>query len=168
MSTPTIWDEDFQCYVHAAAIADAAGGTTVDTNARAVLASANAALKLARITGRDATDTVEPQATANVYDSDRKCFVRTTAIADTTGGATVDAELRTAIVQILNALRGARVIAHASFGLAGPTVWDEDAASYTWSQYTTPTGGATEDAEGRTQANAMAAALKSAGLLAQD
>lgn len=33
------------------------------------------------------------------------------AIADPTGGATIDAEARTAIISILNALRGAGIIA---------------------------------------------------------
>lgn len=171
MSTPTVWDEDFQCYVHAAAIADASGGTPTDPALRTALASANAALKLARITGRDTTDTEQSQGTTNVYDSDRKCFVRAAAIADPSGGGagTVDVEGRAACVQVLNALRGARVIAHASFGLGGPTVWDEDAGAYTWSAYTAPTGAADiTDANARTQVNAMAAALKSAGLLAQD
>lgn len=167
MASPTIWDEDYNCYVHAAAIADPTGGATADSQARTAVNSILAALRVARIIGRDTTATVEPQpAGASVWDSGRQAYVLAADISAPAGGATVDAELRTAIGQVLTALRGAGVLAGGSN--VGPTVWDEDTNSYTFSQYTTPTGGTTTDAEGRAQLNLAAAALKSAGLLAQD
>ena len=53
MASPTVWDEDFQCYVHAQAIANAAGGATTDGQSRTALGAISTALKIARITGRD-------------------------------------------------------------------------------------------------------------------
>lgn len=238
MSTPTVWDEDFNCYVHAASISAPNTSATVDLNARSAIRSALAAMRAARLIGRDgvsrtasvgttttstaltstdaaftaedvgatitgtgipggttiasvtdasnavlsqnATATGTVTATiaktdfggvsaqgAAVWDANRKCYVSAAAISDPSGGTT-DTELRTAVVQVLNALRGGRIIAHASYGQAGPTVWDEDSRSYTWSAYTTPSGGATIDAPARTTLDSIATALRSAGLLTLD
>jgi hypothetical protein len=166
MATPTVWDEDFQCYVHHVHIADPSGGVTQDSQARAAIVSALSALRLARIIGRDATATVESQlAGATVYDATAKCYVQAAAISNPTGG-TPDAELRTAVNQILVALREAHIIVGG--GVTGPTVYDEDSHSYAFSAYTAPTGGGTVDDEGRAQANLIATAMRSAGLLTLD
>lgn len=166
MASPTIWDEDFRCFVHAAHIADPTGGTTIDANARTAINSILAALRAARIIGRDSTATVEEQTPPGVWDADRNSYVRAAAIANPTGG-TADAELRTAVGQVLTALRKGLIIAHTA-AAGNPDVYDEDVSSYAFSGYTTPTGGATEDAEARAQLNLAAAALKSAGYLTND
>lgn len=166
MASPTVWDEDYKAFVHAAHIADPTGGTTIDSEARTAIVSALAALRAGWVIGRDSTSTVQAQVQgATVYDATRRCYVAATAISDPSGGATIDTNLRTAVGQILTAMRGGGIIAG---GSGSPSVWDEDTDSYAFSAYTTPSGGATVDAEGRTAADAIAVALRSAGLLTLD
>lgn len=167
MASPTIWDEDFRCFVHAAHIADPTGGATNDAESRTAINAILAALRAARIIGRDATATVEEQTPPAVWDADRGSYVRAAAIASPSGGATQDAELRTAVGQVLTALRKGLVIVHTA-AAGNPDVYDEDVSSYAFSAYTTPTGGTTTDAEGRAQLNLAATAMKSAGLLTND
>lgn len=166
MASPSIWDEDYQCLVHAAHIADPTGGAIVDAQARTAINAILAALRNARIIGRDSTATVEPQTSSAVFDGTKAGYVNATTIADPTGG-TPDPELRTAVVQCLTALRAASRVGGTAAG-AGPTTFDEDTQSYAYSAYTTPTGGANIDAEGRAQLNLAAAAMRSRGWLTQD
>ena len=169
MASPTIWDEDFRCFVHAAHIADPTGGSFADTQSRTAINSILAALRAARIIGNDATGTVEEQTPPQVWDADRKSYVRAAAIANPTGGS-ADATLRTAVGQVLDALRKGLIIAHTAAS-GNPDQYDEDTSSYAFSAYTAPSGGTAGvdlDAEGRTALNAAAAAMRSAGLLTND
>lgn len=164
---PNVWDEDFNAYVHAAFIADASGGAVVDSQSRTALNAVLAVLRSARITGFDAGSTVQPQvAGPTVYDGTRNYYTWSAAIVDPSGGATVDTQLRTATVQILTACRQGGLIVGGTAG--GPNNWDEDTSSWSFSQYTSPSGGGTIDVEGRVACDLIGTALKSAGYLAQD
>lgn len=164
---PNVWDEDFNAYVHAAFIADASGGATVDSQSRTAINAVLAVLRSARVTGNDAGTTVQSQIPGpTVFDATRGYYTWSAAIVDPSGGATVDTQLRTATVQILTACRQGGLIVGGTAG--GPNIWDEDTSSWTFSQYTSPSGGATVDAEGRVAADLIGVALKSAGYLAQD
>lgn len=233
MATPTVWDEDMQCYVFSASISQPNTSATIDANSRVAIASILAAMRKAWLIGRDpvsrtasivknstvnitspdasftqddvgaaisgtgipadtviatvtnsTTAVMDKQATAgttdvgtiaktdagavsaqgpSVWDADRRCYVHAAAITAPTGG-TADAELRTAIGEILAALRGARIIAHTVAN--SPSVYDGTSHCYTWSTYTAPAGGGTVDAPARTTVGSIATVLKAANLLA--
>jgi hypothetical protein len=106
MKGPLAIDQDSFAYVHAGVIAAPSGGATIDTQARASVVSIIAALVAQGIIAG-----AGPQTNPTVWDEDVSCQVNGVAIADPTGGATIDVELRAAIVQTLAALRSANIIA---------------------------------------------------------
>lgn len=106
MKGPLVVDQDSFAYVHAAAITDPTGGTVIDAQSRTAVVAVLAALRgLGVIAGAGV------QTSPAVWDEDAQCLVPAVAVASPTGGATVDTELRAALVQTLTALRSANVIA---------------------------------------------------------
>jgi hypothetical protein len=102
----TVIDQDSFCYTHGALITAPSGGATIDSQSRTAVVAIIAALVNTGITSG-----AGPQTNPTVWDEDVFCQVNSVAIVDPTGGATVDTELRAAIVQCLTAMRSANIIA---------------------------------------------------------
>jgi hypothetical protein len=102
----TAIDQDSFCYTHGVLITAPSGGATIDTQARTAVVAIIAALVNSGIVSG-----VGPQTNPTVWDEDVSCQVNSVALADPTGGATIDVELRAAIVQTLAAMRSANLIA---------------------------------------------------------
>lgn len=159
MPEPKVFNGATGQLVHGAAIADPSGGLTIDAEARTATNGILAALRRAAVI---AGATQAPPAT-NVWSVGRVALGA--AIANPAGGATIDADLRTAINSILTVLRGHGVIAD---GAAMPThIVDEDTSTVT-SAAIANLSTATGDAECRTAINSALAAMRSANLIAQD
>lgn len=139
------------------------GGTTIATvtNVSTIVLSQAASSSTTDAATIAKTDAGAVSRGAGVWNATLNCYSNHAAIASPSGGTT-DAELRTAVGQVLTALRQSGVILGGTAG--GPTVFDPAAGAYTFSAYTAPTGG-TPDNEGRTAINSIATALKSKGLL---
>jgi hypothetical protein len=105
MKGPLVPDHAKGCYVHGAAVADPTGGTA-DAESRTAVNAVLAALRSDNIIASAAA-----MASPAVWDEDAMCQVVRAFQANPTGGATVDAELRTAVGQAMTALRSANVMA---------------------------------------------------------
>lgn len=165
MPEPKVFNAATGHWVHAAAIADPAGGATVDVQSRT---AANAILAALRAYGTVAGATQLPM--GHVFNGPTNTIALVAAITNPTGGAVIDAESRTAITALLTVLRNAGVVAG---GTADPSILpmtlDEDTGSVVpGAAIATVTGGATVDAECRTAINAALVACRSRGLIAQD
>jgi hypothetical protein len=161
MGQPSSWDGTRFTHAHGA-VTDATGGTP-DVEGRAQFALALTAMRSAGlVTG--GTSMKGPLA----IDQDSFAYVHAAAIADPTGGATVDSQSRTAVGLILAALRNANVIAGTG-PQVGPAIWDEDAMCQVNAAFiASPTGGATVDTELRAALVQAINALRSANIVAQD
>jgi hypothetical protein len=106
MKGPLVVDQAKFSYTHPAAIADPTGGATIDTQSRTAVAAILVALRNQGIIAGPG-----PQTNPTVWDEDVMCQVNAAFIASPTGGATVDTELRAALVQAINALRSANIVA---------------------------------------------------------
>ena len=91
-------------------------------------------------------------------------FVHAAAIIDPSGGATVDAQSRTALTAILAALRSAGIIAGGT-ALVGSVVQTGPNSALA-AAITTPSGGGTIDTETRVAVSALLVALRGAGIVA--
>lgn len=105
MKGPLVHDNAKGCYVHAAAVADPTGGTA-DAESRTAINAILAALRADNIIASTSA-MVGP----TVWDEDAQCQVYRAFQANPTGGASVDAELRTAVGQAMTALRSANIMA---------------------------------------------------------
>jgi hypothetical protein len=105
MKGPLVVDQAKFAYVHAAAIADPTGGTA-DAESRTAVNAILAALRADNIIA-----STGPMVSPSVWDEDAMCQVVRAFQANPTGGATVDAELRTAVGQTMAALRSANIMA---------------------------------------------------------
>lgn len=165
MPEPKVFNAATGQLVHAAAIADAAGGVTVDAQARAAI---NAILAVLRQSGVIAGATGLPM--GHTFNGPTAQIVLSGAIADAAGGATIDAESRVAVNALLAVLRKAGVIAGST---SDPSilamVFDEDTgAMVPGAAIINVAGGATIDAECRVAVNAALVACRSRNLIAQD
>jgi len=147
-------------WVHGAAVADPSGGATADTQARAATVSILAALRaagvLAGATGLNVGHSFNA-ATAQI--------TLQAAIADPTGGVTIDDVARPTISSILGVLRRAGVIAGAPVGgpqftLNGPTNQLCEGPAIA-----DPSGGSTIDTQVRTALTSALAAMRDAALI---
>jgi len=165
MPAPTVFNPATGMLVHGAAITDPTGGATVDAQSRTATVAILAALRSA---GVIAGATQNPL--SHVFNGPTFQTVLSAAITAPTGGATVDAEARTAITALLVVMRNAGLVAG---GTADPSilpmVFDEDTYSLApGAAIATVTGGATIDVECRTAVNAALVAARSRSLIAQD
>lgn len=160
MPAPTVFNAPTSMWVHAAAIADPSGGLTVDAEART---ATNAILAALRDKGVIAS--AAALNTRHTWNAATSQVVLGPAIADPSGGTTVDADARTAIGSILTVLRVFGVVAGAT---GGPSlVLDEDTGAVSTAAIA-DLSTATGDAECRTALNSALAALRSRNLIAQD
>jgi hypothetical protein len=165
MPSPTVFNASTSQWVHGAAIANPTGGTPIDAESRTAI---NSILSALRAAGVIAGATQLP--VGHAYNGTTGQIVLTGAIAAPSGGATVDAESRTAIGSILTALRNGGVIAG---GTADPSItalaYDEDTSAWAVRPAIADvSGGATVDANGRTAINSALAAMRGRQLIAQD
>lgn len=93
-------------------------------------------------------------------------MVHAAAISNPTGGATVDAEARTATNSILAALRISGAIAGATSMNLGQTFNAATSQIVQAAAIAAPTGGVTQDANARTTINSIRTVLQNAGLIA--
>lgn len=160
MPEPQVFNAATNQWVHGDAIADPTGGATVDTEARAATNDILSALRSSGVIA-GATDLNA----GHTWNEATRQVVLGPAIANPTGGATVDTQARAAIDDMLDVLRANGIIAG---GTGGPShVLDEDTNQWASAAIANPTGG-TADAELRTALNDALAAMRSASLIAQD
>lgn len=164
MPQPTVFNGPTGQWVHGAAVADPAGGATVDANARAAMVPILAAL---RAFGAIAGATQLPA--GHTFSGPTSQIVLAPAIATVAGGVTIDAECRVAINALLVVMRNAGIIAGGSDPSILAMTYDEDTGSVVpGAAIVNVAGGATVDAECRAATNAALAAARSRGLIAQD
>lgn len=160
MPSPTVFNAATSQWVHAAAIADPSGGTTTDAEARTATVSILDVLRNAGVIAGASGVNV-----GQAWNGPTNQIVQNAVIAAPSGGATTDAETRTAIGSVLAVLEGCALIAG---GTAGPP-FVLDAAESQWAvgaDITDVSGGATVDAECRAALNSALAAMRLAELLA--
>lgn len=160
MPSPTVFNSGTSQWVHAAAISNPTGGVTADAEART---ATNGILTALRNKGVIAGAT---QVNTSHTSQGARRNVLGAAVSDASGGATVDANCRTAINSILAVLRGFGVIA-GSDSLT-TLILDEDTAALTTAAIADVSGGTPADAECRTAVNAALSAMRKRGLIAQD
>lgn len=159
MPSPTVFNASTGQWVHAAAISNPSAGTTIDAESRTATNSILAALR--------AKGVIAGASQVNVSHTHQgRRNVLAAAISAPTGGATADAELRTAIGSILTVLRGYGVIA-GSDNLT-TLILDEDTHALTTAAIANVSGGATADTNCRTAINSALAGMRARGLIAQD
>lgn len=147
-------------WANAAAIANPSGGASIDTEARA---AADAILAALRADGVIAGAT--NVSSARVFNPPTSQTCLAAAIADPSDGATVDANLRTAIAAVLAALQAASVIAGAT-GPASPVYDHTTRRTATSGAIADVAAGGTTDAECRSTINTALAAMRLRGLIA--
>lgn len=146
-------------WVHGAAVADPSGGATADTQARAATASLLAALRAAGVLGGASGLNL-----GHSYNAATAQITLQPAIADPTGGATIDDVARPTIISILGVLRRTGIIAGGSgspqFTLNGPTNQLCQGPAIA-----DPSGGSTIDSQCRTALASALAAMRDAALI---
>jgi hypothetical protein len=160
MPQPTVLNQATGQWVHHAAIADPAGGTTADTQARSAVAAILAALRNAAVIAGATHLNVGHQWNATLHR-----VVLGPAIANPAGGTTTDAAARTAIGSVLNVLRATGIIAG---GTSGPA-FTLDGPEHQWAAGAAITDLAVDgsaDDQLRTALNAVLVAMRSAELIA--
>jgi hypothetical protein len=159
MPQPKVLNSATGMLCHGAAIANPTGGATIDVETRAATTAILAALRIPGIIA-GATTT----ASSTVYDHPRRMQALSAAIADPAGGATVDAQARTAISAILAVVRAAGIVAGGAsdpaFALNQPTMQLCHGAAIA-----DPSGGTTTDVECRAALVSALAAMRSRGLI---
>lgn len=165
MPSPSAFNASTGGWVHGAAISNPSAGATVDAEARTATNSILAVLRAANVIAGASQLPV-----GHSYNGTTGQTTLSGAISDPTGGATVDANARTAIGSILVALRNAGLI---TGGTTHPSIaaltFDEDTSSWAVRPAIADvSGGATVDANCRTALNSALAAMRSAQLIAQD
>lgn len=164
MPAPSQFNPATGMAVHAAAVADPAGGATQDANSRAATV---AILSVLRAAGVIAGATQNPL--SHSFNGPTFQTTLAAAIGNPAAGGTTDAELRTGIVALLTAMRNAGWIAGGADPSITPLTFDED--SYNWANaaaIANVAGGATVDTECRAAINAALAACRLRGLIAAD
>lgn len=160
MPSPTVFNQATGQWVHAAAIADPSGGTTVDTQSRAATGSILAVLRKAGVIAGSAGLNV-----SQTWNGPTHQIVQGAAIAAPSGGTTTDANLRTAIGSVLAVLKSCGLIVG---GTTGPA-FVLDGSEHQWAAgaaIADVSGGTTADAECRTAVNSALAAMRLAELIA--
>lgn len=165
MPSPTVFNAGTSQWVHGAAITDPSAGATIDAESRTATNSILAALRAAGVIAG-----ASQLPTGHSHNGTTGQIVLTSAITAPTGGATNDANLRTAIGSILTALRNAGIIAG---GTSDPSVtsltYDEDTSAWAVRPAIADvSAGATIDTNCRTAINSALAAMRSRQLIAQD
>ncbi|MFJ8153961.1 hypothetical protein [Streptomyces sp. NPDC094468] len=146
-------------WVHGTAVADPSGGATADTQARAAAAAMLAALRAAGVLGGASQLNL-----GHSYNAANSQITLQPAIADPTGGVTIDDVARPTIISILGVLRRVGIIAGGSggpqFALNGPTNQLCQGGAIA-----DPSGGATVDSQCRTAITSALAAMRDAALI---
>lgn len=158
MPQPTVLNTATSQWVHAPAIADPSGGTTIDTQGRTAVGAILAALRDAAVIA-GATHLPASQG----WNATLKKIVLGPAITAPTGGTTTDAALRTAIGSVIAVLQAAGIV---NGGTADP-VFVLDPAELQLAQASIAdlaVDGSGDDA-GRTALNSALAAMRSAELI---
>ncbi|WP_262059673.1 hypothetical protein [Streptomyces sp. STR69] len=146
-------------WVHGAAVTDPSGGATADTQARAAAVSLLAALRAAGVLGGGTGLNV-----GHSFNAATAQITLQPAIADPTGGVTIDDVARPTIISILGVLRRVGIIAGGTAGpqftLNGPTNQLCQGPAIA-----DPSGGSTIDTQVRTALTSALAAMRDAALI---
>jgi hypothetical protein len=146
-------------WVHGAAVTDPSGGATADTQGRTAAAAILAALRAAGVLGGATALNL-----GHSYNAATASVTLQPAIADPTGGVTIDDVARPTIISILGVLRRTGIIPGGTggpqFTLNGPT-----AQLCQGPAIADPSGGATTDTQLRTALTSALAAMRDAALI---